>query len=438
MLSLPVVDDEAYYWTWSRHLRWGYLDHPPAVALLVAGATRLLGDAPWAMRVPSFLLAAATAWVVVRLTRELYGAAAAHRSLQLFHSIPLFVAGGFLVSPDAPFTFLWAATTWAAWRALHGQRGAWWLVGASVGLGLQSKYSMVFLLPALAALVAGESTLRRRPEPYGAAALASLLFLPNVLWNAHNGWSAFRFVWERGAWVQASPAVSFLLSLGGVLLYLSPLLGVLLLAAPWRGTGPADRFLRILCLPTLLAALAAALAGKFKPHYIAPVALLGVPALAAWQGPRVARWISVASALGALQSAAVVALALATVWDPAVLADQRGWDRVAAEVVRRAPPGAVVVTTTYQNAGQLSYALRERYPVAVLRGPHTFDQWSPLQAYAGRPALVVHDAASPPAPGYDRWCHRPQRLPDLVYPSSQRPLRTFVFVRCLALSPPIR
>lgn len=438
MLSLPVLDDEAYYWTWSRHLQWGYLDHPPAVALLVASATGTLGDAPWAMRIPSFLLAAATAWVVFRLTRELYGAEAAARGQQLFHSVPLFVAGGFLVSPDAPFTFLWALSAWAAWRALHGQQRAWWLLGASVGLGLQSKYSMAFLLPALATLVAGDRTARGRPEPYAAAALAFVVFLPNLLWNAQNGWSTFRFVWQRPAWVQAPPAVSLLLSLGGVLLYLSPVLGVLLLAAPWRNTGPADRFLRALCLPTLLAALAAAVLGKFKPHYIAPVALLGVPALAAWEGPRAGRWTSVASAVGALQSAAVVALAVATLWDPAILADQRGWDRVAREVTRHASWETVLVTTTYQNAGQLSYALRERYPVAVLPGPHTFDQWSPLRTYVGRPALVVHDAAPPAALRYEGWCHRPQRLPDLVYPSQERPLRTFVFVRCAALSSPPR
>ncbi|MGZ3939646.1 MAG: ArnT family glycosyltransferase, partial [Flavisolibacter sp.] len=27
--------DEAYYWTYSRHLQWGYFDHPPVVALSV-------------------------------------------------------------------------------------------------------------------------------------------------------------------------------------------------------------------------------------------------------------------------------------------------------------------------------------------------------------------------------------------------------------------
>jgi len=436
LLTLPLLDDEAYYWTWSRHLHWGYLDHPPAVAVLVAAA-RSLGDDPWALRLPSFLLAAATAWVVFRLTHELYGPSAARRSQWLFHSVPLFVAGGVLISPDAPFVFLWAVATWAAWRVTQGHTQAWWWLGASVGLGLQSKYSMAFLIPSVVALAVRDPSALRRPEPYGAAALAGLLFLPNFVWNFQHGWQAFRFVWERGAWVQAGPVGNLVLSAGGALLYLSPALAVLLLVAPWRGHGAGDRFLRALCLPTLAAAAVAAVGGKLKPHYLAPVALLGVPALAAWEGERAARWRKLAAAAGLVQSAAAVALAASTAWNPAVLADQRGWDLVAREVTRRASQDTVVVTTTYQNAGQLSYALRERYPVAVLAGPHTFDQWSPLARYAGRPALLVQDAGPLPA-GLSAWCQDPQRLADLVYPGPDRPLRRFALVRCRALSPPSR
>ena len=30
-----LYPDEAYYWVYSRHLQWGYFDHPPMVALMV-------------------------------------------------------------------------------------------------------------------------------------------------------------------------------------------------------------------------------------------------------------------------------------------------------------------------------------------------------------------------------------------------------------------
>ncbi len=435
-VTLPILDDEAYYWVWSRHLQWGYLDHPPAVALLVAASTQVLGHAPWALRVPSLLLAMATAGVVFRLTEDLFGPEAAWRSQWLFHAVPLFFAGGVLVSPDAPAIFLWAVATWAAWRALRGEGRAWWVVGLAVGLGLQSKYSVAFWVPS-AALLALRQAGGRTPRLYAAAGLALLLFLPNLLWNAQHHWQAFRFVVERSSWVRAGYLGNLALSAGGVLLYLSPLLAVLLLVAPWRGSDPAHRFLQLFCLPTLLASVVAAVAGKFKPHYIAPVALLGVVALAAWDSPRANRWRVFAAVVGAMQSAALLGLAVSSPWHPAVLADQKGWDRVAQEILRLdLHPSTVLVTTTYQNAGQLSYALRERYPVAVLPGPHAFDQWSPLAGHAGSPALFVHDAASPPPGPYARWCRSPQRLPDLRVPEDARPLRTFVLVRCAALSLP--
>lgn len=436
MATLPVLDDEAYYWAWSRHLQWGYLDHPPAVALLVAASTALAGHAPWALRLPSLLLAAATAWVVFRLTEDLYGQAAARRSQWLFHTVPLFFAGGVLVSPDAPLNFLWATAAWAAWHGLQGRRRAWWVLGLAVGLGLQSKYSMAFLVPALAAVAVREARDRGVRELYGAAALAAVLFAPNLLWNARHGWQAFRFVLDRGAWVQAGPLGNLALSAGGVLLYLSPVLAVLLLSAPWLGPRPQDRFLRALCVPTLLACLVASVAGKFKPHYVAPASLLGVAALAGLERPRLNPWRAAAAALGALQSAAAVVLAVVSVWHPAVLADQKGWERLA-ERILQLPPDTVVVTTTYQNAGQLAYALRERYPVAVLPGPHTFDQWSPLAQYTGRPALLVYDASSP-APRVEPWCRDPRPLPHVAFPDASRPVRTFALLRCAEVRWPAR
>src|SRR5215212_5881352 len=30
-----LLDDEAYYWVYSKFLDWGYFDHPPMIALLI-------------------------------------------------------------------------------------------------------------------------------------------------------------------------------------------------------------------------------------------------------------------------------------------------------------------------------------------------------------------------------------------------------------------
>ena len=40
----PLTFDEAYYWTWSKHLAGGYYDHPPMVAVVIRLGTLIGGD----------------------------------------------------------------------------------------------------------------------------------------------------------------------------------------------------------------------------------------------------------------------------------------------------------------------------------------------------------------------------------------------------------
>ena len=44
-------DNEAYYWTWSKHLDLSYYDHPPAVAYMIALTTAVGGDSTFFLRI---------------------------------------------------------------------------------------------------------------------------------------------------------------------------------------------------------------------------------------------------------------------------------------------------------------------------------------------------------------------------------------------------
>ncbi|HKW51295.1 MAG TPA: hypothetical protein VJQ53_06115, partial [Candidatus Eisenbacteria bacterium] len=67
----PVIDDEAYYWNWSRHLSLSYLDHPPLVAWLGALATSG-ARAEWLLRVPAMLATLATTLMLYFFGRDLF------------------------------------------------------------------------------------------------------------------------------------------------------------------------------------------------------------------------------------------------------------------------------------------------------------------------------------------------------------------------------
>src|SRR5690348_10470338 len=68
----PLSFDEAYYWTWSKHLAGGYYDHPPMVALVIRLGTMIAGDTELGVRLVSILLALPMSWALYRATEILF------------------------------------------------------------------------------------------------------------------------------------------------------------------------------------------------------------------------------------------------------------------------------------------------------------------------------------------------------------------------------
>ena len=56
-----LVQDEAYYWQWSRHLAAGYYDGPPLVAYVIHLSTLIFGQTVLGVRFGAVLCAAITA-----------------------------------------------------------------------------------------------------------------------------------------------------------------------------------------------------------------------------------------------------------------------------------------------------------------------------------------------------------------------------------------
>ena len=104
---IPLVDDEAYYWTWSQRLAWGYPDHPPAIAAAIRATTSVLGNSALAVRAGPILLHLGIAWLLYDLGRRMFGAETGALAALWYQTVPLFSIGGMLSFPDAPFIFFW-------------------------------------------------------------------------------------------------------------------------------------------------------------------------------------------------------------------------------------------------------------------------------------------------------------------------------------------
>ncbi len=199
--QIDLLPTEAYYWNYSRHLDFGYLDHPPMVALLIRAGTTAFGNTEFGVRFGALCSNLVTTLFMFRLARNLFDEASAWVAVVLIQTLPFFFLSGMVMNPDAPLTAAWTASLYYLERALIAQRGrAWWGVGLCLGLGLFSKYTIALLGASVALFMALDSGSRmwwRRPQPYCAALLAAAIFFPVILWNAEHDWASFAFQGSR-------------------------------------------------------------------------------------------------------------------------------------------------------------------------------------------------------------------------------------------------
>jgi 4-amino-4-deoxy-L-arabinose transferase-like glycosyltransferase len=187
---LNLHGDEAQYWVWSQNLDWGYFSKPPLIAWIIAVSTAVLGQAEWAIRLPSVFIHGLTAWVIFLTAQKLFDPRTGFWAGCIYFLMPAVWLSSMIISTDVPLLLCWALAL-NAWVALREKatllRAA--QLGLALGFGLLAKYAMLFFLPVLLlglifdkqsriALLGSKGLL--------AISLAVALFLPNIFWNLSN------------------------------------------------------------------------------------------------------------------------------------------------------------------------------------------------------------------------------------------------------------
>jgi 4-amino-4-deoxy-L-arabinose transferase-like glycosyltransferase len=192
----PITFDEAYYWTWSKHLAGGYYDHPPMVAVVIRLGTMIAGDSEFGVRLVSILLALPMSFAIYQAGAILFGSRRVAASSAILLNVTLMAAvGTMIVTPDAPLLVASSFLLLALAKVLQTGNGAWWLaVGAAAGCALLSKYTALFFGLAIVIWLVAVPGLRHWLLSiwlYLGGLVAALLFAPVILWNAEHGWVSF-------------------------------------------------------------------------------------------------------------------------------------------------------------------------------------------------------------------------------------------------------
>jgi hypothetical protein len=241
--------DEMYFVVAGQHPAFGYVDQPPLTPLLSAASVALLGVSPTAVRVLPACEMALIVILTALLARDLGGSRRAQVIAAIVAAISGYLGAGHLDTTTDPDLLAWAMVLWLVVRLLDGgDRRLWLLVGLVTGIGLENKDTLLFLGAGLAVglVLARRWEVVRSPWPWSALGIAILIWVPNLAWQASNGWPQLTMAQAISGYAGDNRAafVPLLWLFTGPLLFPVSVAGLAWVlrakaAAPWRAIGIA-------------------------------------------------------------------------------------------------------------------------------------------------------------------------------------------------------
>jgi hypothetical protein len=185
--------DEAYYWTYSRHLQWGYFDHPPMVALSIK-LGELFAHGWLYTRLGAILLSAGTVYFGFKALPEKLRNAGQY--ILVFALVPIFHIYSFVTTPDAPLFFFTALFFYAYKLYLEEDDflHTLFLAASIVGM-IYSKYHGI--LPVFFTFLSNPKLILKK-SAWIVVILVTAAFVPHLWWQYSNDWPTVRYhLFER-------------------------------------------------------------------------------------------------------------------------------------------------------------------------------------------------------------------------------------------------
>ena len=193
--ELAILED-------ARHLAWGYVAYPPLTPFLGRLALALFGTSLVGFRFFSALVQAISVVLTGCMAKDMGGGRAA-QVVAACASIPFSLGIGALMQYITFDYFAWVLTAFLLVRLLKTSNPRYFLlVGASIGLGMLAKYTMLFFaVGVLAGLLMSDSRKYLRTIwPWLGMLVSLLMVAPNFLWQVQHHFVTYdflRFIHQR-------------------------------------------------------------------------------------------------------------------------------------------------------------------------------------------------------------------------------------------------
>lgn len=177
--------DEFLHLDLAKHLAFGFISVPPLTSVFSKIILLLGGSIFWVRFFPA-LFGALTIMFAWLITETLGGRTLSKIILSLALLFSVLLRLNILFQPNSFDIMIWTAIFWCLVNYVKTENEKWlWLLALCVSLGMYNKYSVAFMVAGLFAglLLTEQRKIFLKPIFWKAAALALILFLPNIVWQ---------------------------------------------------------------------------------------------------------------------------------------------------------------------------------------------------------------------------------------------------------------
>jgi len=272
-----LVDDEAYYAMYGRHLSWGYIDHGPVVALIIWLFT-LFYESSFTVRLGSVFLMTLTTFIVYYYGKLIFSYKTALALSIVITANLMFHTNSIIITPDVPLAFFTINAIIFYYLAFFKNKKYIYFGGLMLGAAVLSKVSAIF--PAIGIflfpfLVKDMRSWIKNIHFYNSFILSFVVFLPFVIWNFQND---FAFVKYQGSHIMEGGSLNDFVELwAGVALVIGPLyffysaIKPLLNVFKWRHISVESKYFTMVTVVPLMYFIMQSIFSRLELNWVAPI-----------------------------------------------------------------------------------------------------------------------------------------------------------------------
>jgi hypothetical protein len=227
--------DELYYLESTRHLDFGYVDHPPLSIWLLWLITSIFGDSVAVIRIVPALLSSVIVFISCKTAEKMGGGGFAVFLTALSVTfMPIFMGMNTVYSMNFIDYFFWAILIYLAIDLIEDpQKKKFIIWGIIAGFGMLNKISISWSIIGffVTLLLSDKRDLLKTPFPWLSGIIATIIFSPYIVWNIFNDFAHLEFM--RNAVEGKYSEITRVQFLTDQLMLVSPLILAVALSGLW-------------------------------------------------------------------------------------------------------------------------------------------------------------------------------------------------------------